>query len=455
MDSDEPRRSGPRRAPVSRQGRRQPAPRRTAPGRAGGPRRPDPSQARRKGTPRPGRPVPPPRTPIEDDESAYPGPPGHHDPSTSHEAPGYRDPSGYRDSSGYRDPSGYRDSSGYRDPSGYRDSAGHQEASGYRDLSSSHEASGYDDAYGYSDASAYHDASAAGAPPVPGHPRGPGGKSKRRGGKPKRRGRPGKGRPAGQVRQSGPAPREGGLGAKLYFGAAAVLGLLVLLGVGTVVVLGGGESAPDAGDAANVTIGTPAETGLSPASYSSSSSSSAYSGIASRSADQKPLTADEVFPTSAAKLAVPDGEARVKLRAKRLDGDCAAAVWGSTVGEALGEGGCTQAARGIYSDTETGYALAVAVFNLAGSADADRFVATLEKTIGAGFVRPLEAPAPLDDFGRGFGMARGLAMGHFAVVTWAQRLDGKGGPEDETLLSLLIEGGKNPAVLGRAARTSD
>ena len=51
-------------------------------------------------------------------------------------------------------------------------------------------------------------------------------------------------------------------------------------------------------------------------------------------------------------------------------------------------------------------------------------------------------------------MARGLAMGHFAVVSWAARLDGKGDATDETLLSLLIEGGKSPAVLGRAARTS-
>ncbi|MFG2086054.1 hypothetical protein [Spirillospora sp. NPDC048824] len=391
MDSDEFRRGGgPRRAPVSRQGRRQPAPRRTAPGREGGPRRPNPSQARRKGAPRPGRPVPPPRMPFEDDESAYP------------------------------------------------------------------DASPFHDTSAYPAAPAYHDAPGTGPRPLPGDAHGPGGKPGRRGGKPRQRGKPGKGgRSAGQARQSRPASREGGRGARLYFGAAAVLGLLVLLGVGAVVVPRGGGNGPAAGGAATVTIGTPAETGVSPDSYSSSSSSSAYSGIASRRADPKPLTVEEAFPSSAAKLSVPGGEVRVKLRVKRLDGDCAAAVWGATVGEVLGEGGCTQAARGIYSDTENGHALAVAVFNLAGSAEADRFVATLEQTIGAGFVRPLEAPAPLDGFGRGFDMARGLAMGHFAVVTWAQRLDGKGGPEDEALLSLLIEGGKNPAVLGRAARASE
>ncbi|MFA1548114.1 hypothetical protein [Actinomadura chokoriensis] len=246
----------------------------------------------------------------------------------------------------------------------------------------------------------------------------------------------------------------GGPGPKLYFGAAAVLAMFVLLGAAAVVVIRDWNG-PDEGQAANARIGTPAGNGPSPVSYSSSPSASAYAGITSRRADPRPLTIGEAFPPEAASLAVPGGKTRLKLRAKRLDGDCAAAVWGRSVGAELGRGGCTQAARGIYSDTRRGYALAVAVFNLNASADADRFVDGLEHTIGAGFVLPLEAPGPLDDFGRGFGMARGLAMGHFAVVSWAQRLDGKGDETDETLLSLLIEGGKSPAVLGRAARASD
>ncbi|WP_165965381.1 hypothetical protein, partial [Actinomadura bangladeshensis] len=263
-------------------------------------------------------------------------------------------------------------------------------------------------------------------------------------GSPKKPGRPGRGRKASEA---------GGLGPKLYFGAAAVLGLVVLLGLGAVVAFRGGDGG-GSGHAAGTRIGTPAGNGPSPTSYSSSPSASAYGGITARRADPEPLTAEEAFPAEAATLAVPGGKAKVKLRGKRLDADCAAAVWGGSVGAELGRGGCTQAARGIYSDTKNGYGLAVAVFNLNSSADAERFVAKLEETIGAGFVLPLPAPAPLDDFGRGFGMARGLAMGHFAVVSWAARLDGKGDATDETLLSLLIEGGTSPAVLGRAARAS-
>lgn len=275
-----------------------------------------------------------------------------------------------------------------------------------------------------------------------------------RGARPERRDARLERRDAKPEQRGGRPGRRDGYGPKLYFGAAAVLALFVLLGAGLVVVLRGGNG-PEGPALSNAQIGKPAGNGLSPDFYSSSPSTPAYAGITSRGADGKPLTIEEAFPSSATTLSVPDGDVEVKLRAKRLDGDCAAAVWGATVGAVLGKGGCTQAVRGIYAEAEDGYALSVAVFNLAGSADADRFVATLEKTLGAGFVRPLEAPAPLDGFGRGFGMARGLAMGHFAVVTWAERLDGKGDEKDETLLSLLIEGGKAPAVLGRAARASD
>ncbi|NDU76560.1 hypothetical protein GWI34_28630 [Actinomadura sp. DSM 109109] len=395
MDPDEQRRGGRGRPPVSRSGRRQPAARRTAQPRSGGPRRTPPP---RRAPSRRERPAPPPpQAPY--DEGPY-------------EAP-------------------------------------------------------YED--GFEDGAFIPDDGRAGVPPAgpsgaQARPRRPekGGKAKRgKGtGKAAKKGTKGEGESAGRPPgrpgapgRGGPARRAGGPGPKLYFGAAAVLGVLVLLG-GGIAVLGGGGGGADSGsgDAPRAAIGRPAGTGPSPASYSSSPSSSAYAAIEARSADAKPLTEGEAFPSSAAKLPLPDGKVSVKLRAKRLDGDCAAAVWGGSVGEELARGGCTQAARGIYSDTEHGYALAVAVFNLAGSADADRFVARLENTIGAGFVLPLQAPAPLDRFGRGFGMARGLAMGHFAVVSWAQRLDGKGDEKDENLLSLLIEGGKAPAVLGRAAR---
>ncbi|QXJ25453.1 hypothetical protein AGRA3207_006945 [Actinomadura graeca] len=263
-----------------------------------------------------------------------------------------------------------------------------------------------------------------------------------------------RGRGAAPVPDGGPEPRRRtrAPGPRAYFWAAGALIAVGAAATGGAVLLRDGDD-PVARRAPAAVLGAAASSGPSPASYSSSPTSAAYAGIAQRTADPAPLTAGEAFPSSAERTTVPGGVS-LTLRARRVDGDCTAAVWGATVAGDLRRGGCTQAVRGIYSDTRRGYGLAVAVFNLAGSADADRFVDLLDRTRGGGFVRPLEAPAPLASFGRDFGMARGLAMGHFAVVSWAQRLDGTGDERDETLLSLLIEGGKAPAVLGRAARAS-
>ncbi|WP_433324886.1 hypothetical protein [Spirillospora sp. CA-294931] len=239
---------------------------------------------------------------------------------------------------------------------------------------------------------------------------------------------------------------------KIYFLAAGALGLVVILLLVVALVAGGGEEKKAAPRReTGPRMGVPAESGPSPASYSSSPSTSAYASIERRSADSAPLTAAEAFPESAESISA--SEAKVALKGKRLDGDCAAAIWGRGLGAELRSGGCSQAARTIHVDAKKGYALSVTVFNLAGAREAGRVVEALERRRGGGFVTPLTAEGA-DGFGRGFGMARGLAMGHYAVVAWAQRLDGKGDEKDETLLSLLIEGGKAPAVLGRAARNS-
>ncbi|MFG2000162.1 hypothetical protein ACGFNU_13520 [Spirillospora sp. NPDC048911] len=280
-----------------------------------------------------------------------------------------------------------------------------------------------------------------------------------RSGRPARRGakskaaksRPAQAKGAEGKRNSEGAGGKAGVDPRWFFVAAGALGLVVVLAAVVMVVIGGGDDKPAPGPAAPK-IGRVAASGPAPASYSSSPSADAYTGIAQRSADAKPLTAAELFPSSASTISLPSGKAKLTLKGKRLDGDCAPAVWGKSVGAALAEGGCTQAARTLYADTKKKYALAVTVFNLASADDSDRIVKRLGDGRGGGFVRPLTAASPLDKFGQGFGMARGLAMGHFVVVSWAQHLDGSGDEQDEDLLSLLIEGGKAPAVLGRAAK---
>lgn len=237
----------------------------------------------------------------------------------------------------------------------------------------------------------------------------------------------------------------------VFFGTAGAVLALVLIAVVVVVSMSGGEDDAAAGKPTSP-MGRPADSGPAPSSYSNSPSTDAYAAIDRRRADPRPLTADETFPASARTLTATEAKAKLTLQAKRLDGDCAQAIWGAAVGDELRRGGCTQALRGVYSDQKKGYALSVTVLNLAGVEDANRAVDALGRGRGGGFVRPLSAKAPLNRFGQGFSMARGLAMGHYAVIAWAQRLDGKGDEQDEALLSLLIEGGKAAAVLSRAAR---
>ncbi|WP_051107797.1 hypothetical protein [Actinomadura atramentaria] len=265
------------------------------------------------------------------------------------------------------------------------------------------------------------------------------------------------------TRKRPPARPRGGItfGPRMYFAVAGALALIAVVAV-LVVVSGGGDEAPRRAAVPRVT--NVPQSGGSPASYSSSPSGPAYAGITARSEDAAPLTEAEAFPASAARLDSADGP-RLTLRAKRLDADCSAAVWGTGLATELARSGCTQAARTLYSaaSPKPGYALAVTVFNLAASADADRLVAGLDAGRGGGFVRPLDGSggsggrdrataAAAGAFGGAFSMARGLAVGHYAVVAWSARLDGSGDESDTALLGLLIEGCKAPGALGRAAR---
>ncbi|WP_155884972.1 hypothetical protein [Actinomadura flavalba] len=240
-------------------------------------------------------------------------------------------------------------------------------------------------------------------------------------------------------------------GGRGYFVAAVVLGVVLLAGGAVFVLRGGDEAAP----APAPEVGHVAQSGPSPASYSSSPSDEVYAALADRAGDPKPLTEREAFPSAAKKLDADGVPGTLTRRAERLDADCTAAVWGRGVAAELMRGGCTQAARTLYAapDPEPGHVLSVTVFNLAGREEAERLVAGLDAARGAGFVLPLTAKDAGQGFGRGFGMARGLALGHYAVVAWAERLDGRGAESDEALLSLLIAGGQPPAVLNRAART--
>jgi hypothetical protein len=255
----------------------------------------------------------------------------------------------------------------------------------------------------------------------------------------------GRTRPRAGMPQQPPPGRPGSIPPIAYFGAAGVVVLVAVIVVAAVAVFakgGGGGSAPKTASAP-VVRGVP-DSGPIPSAYSQAASTPAFAAIASRAKDGKPLTAAEVFATK--KIDDADAKASLKSAASTLDARCTAAVWGPRLAGTLQQGGCTQAARAVYTDKH--FAALVAVFNLADSRGADQVVATADPKAGNGF--PLVPPRSAA-FGQGFSIARGVAMGHYAVITWVARTDGTGNESDPALLSLLVSAGRPNSVLVRAA----
>ncbi|HZE33992.1 MAG TPA: hypothetical protein VE198_21490 [Actinoallomurus sp.] len=226
-----------------------------------------------------------------------------------------------------------------------------------------------------------------------------------------------------------------------FFAAAGVIVIFAVVVAAAVLVFtkdGGGHGA-----AAPEAKGVQAE-GPGASAYSQAASTAAFAAIADRSKDAKPLTAAEVFATK--KINDTDAKATLKLTASRLDRHCTAAVWGARLAGLLQQGGCSQTARATYSDKHFG--AIVTIFNLADAKAADRVVAGADPRSGNGF---LLAPPHSPPFGQAFSTARGVAMGHYAVITWVQHADGTGDESDAALLSLLVTTGRPNAVLVRAA----
>jgi hypothetical protein len=227
-----------------------------------------------------------------------------------------------------------------------------------------------------------------------------------------------------------------------YFIAAGAVVVVALVVVIALVVSGDGDGGGDHGMSAPKVTNVRTE-GPGASAYSQAASTAAFNAIADRDKDGKPLTAGEVFATK--KITDTDAKASLKLTASSLGSQCTAAIWGTRLAGRLRQGRCTQVARATYSDPH--FAALVTVFNLRDSHAADQVVADADPLTGGGF--PLVPPRSVP-LGQAFSIARGVAMGHYAVITWVQRADGTGDARDAALLSLLVTTGRPNAVLVRA-----
>ncbi|MCW2860755.1 MAG: hypothetical protein JWP48_2463 [Actinoallomurus sp.] len=246
--------------------------------------------------------------------------------------------------------------------------------------------------------------------------------------------------PERRDRRGRPARRPGSFPPFFYFIAAGGVVFVALVAVIALVISGDGGG--DKGTAAPKLTGVRTE-GPGASAYSKAASTAAFNAIADRAKDGKPLTAAEVFATK--KITDTDAKASLKLTTSSLGSQCIAAIWGTRLAGRLQQGGCTQVARATYSDTH--FTAMVTVFNLRDSRAADQVVADADPLSGGGF--PLVPPRSVS-LGQDFSIARGVAMGHYAVITWVQRADGTGDETDAALLSLLVTTGRPNAVLVRA-----
>jgi hypothetical protein len=241
-------------------------------------------------------------------------------------------------------------------------------------------------------------------------------------------------------RRGPPARRPGSFPPFFYFIAAGGVVFVALVAVVALVISGDGGG--DKGTAAPKLTDVRTE-GPGASAYSQAASTAAFNAIADRAKDGKPITAAEVFATK--KITDTDAKASLKLTASSLGSQCIAAIWGTRLAGGLQQGGCTQVARATYSDRH--FTAMVTVFNLRDSRAADQVVADADPRSGGGF--PLVPPRSAA-LGQDFSIARGVAMGHYAVITWVQRADGTGDETDAALLSLLVTTGRPNAVLVRA-----
>ncbi|GAA0413012.1 hypothetical protein Acor_11460 [Acrocarpospora corrugata] len=200
---------------------------------------------------------------------------------------------------------------------------------------------------------------------------------------------------------------------KILLGLGGVVALLVVALLLSLAIQGiNGTAAAPSPLSAGSAIGE-----ARPAEYQSWQSLKQFAPIADRKADQKPLTAEEIFATRTLK----SGKQTLRLSQRQLDGSCAEALWGEDLIELARESDCTQAVRGVFTTADSAYIAQYTLFNVANAEAANTFVTTLDALHRGGWTLPLKPDvAPFS----GYSEASGHAMGHYVGLVWVARADG-------------------------------
>ncbi|SDL11679.1 hypothetical protein SAMN05421874_11615 [Nonomuraea maritima] len=159
-----------------------------------------------------------------------------------------------------------------------------------------------------------------------------------------------------------------------------------------------------------------------------------FAPLSERAKDGKPLTDKEVFGQTELPVAK---KLKLKLVAKKLDAECAAALLGESLIEQVDDAGCTQAARGLYVSSDRRYVGQYTLLNLKDSESAAELVDALEIQYRGGWTRPLKSTKAVFPAG-GYSEAGGYALGHYVGLVWLGRADGTEPDAKDDFVSLTL-----------------
>jgi hypothetical protein len=217
--------------------------------------------------------------------------------------------------------------------------------------------------------------------------------------------------PSGPSGENGPSGRRRSL--PLIIGGAVVAGLVLIGGGVGVASMMKGDSKPakKAPPAAASTKPTAPATPTVPPLQAVK--------LQSRTTDPVKLTLAEVFGKSSFKAA---GRKYVRTAASSTT-KCNAVVGGTALEKALKKGDCTQALRATYALSTGSLIGTIGVLNLK-SEDAARLAVKAASAKDA-FLQALPGKGVTRKAGKGLALGTSQARGHYLVMTWVQRPDGK------------------------------
>ncbi|MGH3243326.1 MAG: hypothetical protein ACRDNL_23305 [Spirillospora sp.] len=208
----------------------------------------------------------------------------------------------------------------------------------------------------------------------------------------------------------GPTPPERRRNLPLVIGGAAAAGLLLIGGgVALSAALKDDSEPPSKTTASKQPQATPTPTQpvLAPVK------------LQSRTTDPKPLTLKEVFGTGKFKV----GKYKYVRTAAAATKNCTAVAGGTRLDKAIKKGGCTQALRATYALSTGSLIGTVGVFNLE-TEDAAKLAVKAAADKDA-FLLALPGKGISKTNGKGEALGTSQARGHYLVMTWVQRPDGK------------------------------